>query len=284
MGCCVPRSAPPRTREETILRVPGATAHLVGDGDAVALGAGELAVVRVESRGAALATVVRVGRGLGWPLAKDEPVVKLGPRNYLFTIPDHGGGEGGGGFLNYGVSFAAGEEGIGERLASLDAFLKENACFSAPSDRAEKNKEVDWKECAPRVEDYNGVLAKAIAGGTGEIVKGIFMCSNAYTAQVQKGADLFRPQAAGASTSVPNEKDRADRNRDANKRGAINKSIKRVRKLSEMTERMSQSLLDAVVTLTGTIGAPLLQSKTGKAFLATVPGEVLLASLDAISK
>lgn len=57
-----------------------------------------------------------------------------------------------------------------------------------------------------------------------------------------------------------------------------------MRKLSEMTERMSQSLLDAVVTLTGTIGAPLLQSKTGKAFLATVPGEVLLASLDAISK
>jgi hypothetical protein len=58
----------------------------------------------------------------------------------------------------------------------------------------------------------------------------------------------------------------------------------RVRKLSEMTEKMSQSLLDTVIAVTGSMAAPLLRSKQGKAFLATVPGEVILASLDAISE
>jgi len=58
----------------------------------------------------------------------------------------------------------------------------------------------------------------------------------------------------------------------------------RVRKLSEMTEQMSQSLLDTVISVTGSMAAPLLRSKQGRAFLATVPGEVVLASLDAINK
>ena len=58
----------------------------------------------------------------------------------------------------------------------------------------------------------------------------------------------------------------------------------RVRKLSEMTEQMSQSLLDTVISVTGSMAAPLLRSKQGRAFLATVPGEVVLASLDAISE
>jgi hypothetical protein len=48
-----------------------------------------------------------------------------------------------------------------------------------------------------------------------------------------------------------------------------------------MTEKMRQSLLDTVIAVTGSMGAPLLRSKQGRAFLATVPGEVILASLDA---
>jgi hypothetical protein len=58
----------------------------------------------------------------------------------------------------------------------------------------------------------------------------------------------------------------------------------RVRKLSEMTEKMSQSLLDTVISVTGSMAAPLIRSKQGRAFLASVPGEVVLASLDAISE
>ncbi|CAL4947668.1 unnamed protein product [Urochloa decumbens] len=341
-------------REETLLRVPGASVHLVtaggSDGPPVELARGDLTVVRITKDDVAVATAVRVGRDLGWPLARDEPVVRLDRLHYLFTLPDSGDG---GTFLNYGVSFDA---AAADALASLDGFLRANACFSAPSasafpswnwkgSRPQQQQAVApdayWNDFAPRMEGYNGVLgepslarlvrsqgwerarqrsnprfdagargcwgacvcavllvpfkkkkkkkkknngvlAKAIAAGTGQLVKGIFMCSEAYASQVQRGADLFRPQAAGGAS---NRSSGAGRNSQAStKRGAVNKSLKRVRKLSEMTEQMSQSLLDTVISVTGSMAAPLLRSKQGRAFLATVPGEVVLASLDAINK
>ncbi|PUZ54989.1 hypothetical protein GQ55_5G176200 [Panicum hallii var. hallii] len=298
MGCCGAMSARPRgVREETLLRVPGASVHLLaGSGGPVELARGDLSVVRLAKDDVAVATAVRVGRDLGWPLARDEPVVRLDRLHYLFTLPDRDGT-----FLNYGVSFDdAAASTDAAALASLDAFLRSNACFSAPSSsgavvpwsrssrpppqQQQQTAAPDayWNDFAPRIEGYNNVLAKAIAAGTGQLVRGIFMCSEAYASQVQRGADLFRPQAAGGAS---NRFGGAGRSSQAStKRGAVNKSLKRVRKLSEMTEQMSQSLLDTVISVTGSMAAPLLRSKQGRAFLATVPGEVVLASLDAINK
>ncbi|GMQ07881.1 hypothetical protein CsSME_00051883 [Camellia sinensis var. sinensis] len=48
-------------------------------------------------------------------------------------------------------------------------------------------------------------------------------------------------------------------------------------------EQMSKAMLDSVGIATGTVMAPVVQSQMGKAFLAMVPGQVLLASLDAIN-
>ncbi|CAL4961646.1 unnamed protein product [Urochloa decumbens] len=303
MGCCGAMSTRPRgIREETLLRVPGASVHLVtaggSDGPPVELARGDLTVVRITKDDVAVATAVRVGRDLGWPLARDEPVVRLDRLHYLFTLPDSGDG---GTFLNYGVSFdATAANANADALASLDGFLRANACFSAPStssasafpswnwksSRPQQQPAVApdayWNDFAPRMEGYNGVLAKAIAAGTGQLVKGIFMCSEAYASQVQRGADLFRPQAAGGASNRPSGAGRSSQ--ASTKRGVVNKSLKRVRKLSEMTEQMSQSLLDTVISVTGSMAAPLLRSKQGRAFLATVPGEVVLASLDAINK
>ncbi|CAO2166229.1 unnamed protein product [Urochloa humidicola] len=296
MGCCGAMSARARgIREETLLRVPGASVHLIGsDGPPVELGRGDLTVVRITKDDVAVATAVRVGRDLGWPLARDEPVVRLDRLHYLFTLPDSSSSDGGGTFLNYGVSFDGNADAAA--LASLDGFLRSNACFSAPSSafpswnwkssrpqqQPVASADAYWNDFAPRMAGYNGVLAKAIAAGTGQLVKGIFMCSEAYASQVQKGADLFRPQAAGGASS---RFGRAGQSSQATtNRGAVNKSLKRVRKLSEMTEQMSQSLLDTVISVTGSMAAPLLRSKQGRAFLATVPGEVVLASLDAINK
>ncbi|XP_066306886.1 senescence/dehydration-associated protein At4g35985, chloroplastic-like [Miscanthus floridulus] len=291
MGCCGAMSARPRSiHEDTLLRVPGASVHLLAGSDGpVELARGDLAVVRLTKDDVAVATAVRVGKDLGWPLARDEPVVKLDSLHYLFTLPDKDGT-----FLNYGVSFNA----DASALASLDGLLRSSACFSAPSYAVVPSKSSRpppqsqqvasdgyWNEFAPRMEDYNGVLAKAIAAGTGQLVKGIFMCSEAYASQVQRGADLFRPQPAGSARSRFGDAGGADRSSQAStKRGAINKSLKRVRKLSEMTEKMSQSLLDTVISVTGSMAAPLIRSKQGRAFLASVPGEVVLASLDAINK
>ncbi|KAI4963427.1 hypothetical protein ZWY2020_014110 [Hordeum vulgare] len=294
MGCCgggamSSSSSRPRggIREETLLRVPGAAVHLVAGGSEgpLELSRGDLSVVRIFKDDVAVTTVVRVGRDLGWPLARDEPVVKLDRLHYLFTLPDKDGA-----LLNYGVSFAD-----ATLLPSFDALLKSTSCFSTPSvpsrgsrppPPASASADGYWNSFSPRVEGYNGVLAKAIGAGTGHLVKGIFMCSEAYASQVQKGANLMSPQAAGGASKRFGGTGGADGSSQTGpvKRGGVNKSLKRVRKLSEMTEKMSKTMLDTVISVTGSMAAPLLRSNQGKALLATVPGEVVLASLDAINK
>lgn len=57
-----------------------------------------------------------------------------------------------------------------------------------------------------------------------------------------------------------------------------------VRKMSKMTQKISKRMLDGVGLVTGSVMTPIVRSQSGKAFLAMVPGEVLLASLDAVSK
>lgn len=57
-----------------------------------------------------------------------------------------------------------------------------------------------------------------------------------------------------------------------------------VRKLSKMTEKLSKSVLNGVGIVSGSVMNPVLKSQPGKAFLKMVPGEVLLASLDAVSE
>ncbi|XP_057751827.1 protein EARLY-RESPONSIVE TO DEHYDRATION 7, chloroplastic-like isoform X2 [Arachis stenosperma] len=122
--------------------------------------------------------------------------------------------------------------------------------------------------------------AKAIAGGTGQIVKGIFICSNAYTNKVQKGGEtILNSHADERNGVVAREKIAA-----ASKKSKINKNLKRVRKLSKMTEKLSKSLLNGVGIVSGSVITPVLKSKTGKKFLKMLPGEVLLASLDALNK
>ncbi|XP_047053170.1 senescence/dehydration-associated protein At4g35985, chloroplastic-like [Lolium rigidum] len=292
MGCCGTMSSsskPKGIREETLLRVPGASVHLMtaGSEGPLELGRGELSIVRiVKDDTAVVATVVRVGRDLGWPLARDEPVIKLDRLHYLFTLPDMDGA-----LLNYGVSFDA-KAADATLLASLDALLKSTSCFSTPSAPSRSSSKQPpsspdryWNDFAPKIESYNGVLAKAIGAGTGHLVKGIFMCSDVYANQVQRGANLISPQAAGSASKRFDGSGGADQNNKAAvKRGAVSKSLKRVRELSEMSEKMSKSMLDTVLSVTGSMAAPLLRSNQGKAFQSSVPGEVILATLDAINK
>ncbi|KAF5945637.1 hypothetical protein HYC85_015865 [Camellia sinensis] len=244
------------------------------EGEAVELDTGDFTLFRVSDDSAVLATTVKVG-DLQWPLTKDEPVVKLDALHYLFSLPVKDGEP-----FSYGVTFLG-----GGNLGLLDSFLNEHSCFSCSSSSASssnRNKDVNWKEYAPAIQNYNNFLAKAIAGGTGQIVKGIFKCSNAYTNQVQKGGEMILTQAAEQKT-LPRES-RSNRNAGTMKKSGLNKSLKRVRKISKMTEKMSKKMLDGVGIATGSVMAPVVRSQSGKAFLAMVPGEVLLASLDAVSK
>lgn len=177
----------PETRnhnEEILLQIPACRVHLMDEGVAVELSHGEFTLLRIFDQDVSLATIVKVGDDLQWPLTKDEPVVKLDSLSYLFSLPMKDGDP-----LSYGVSFP---EYCGDSLDLLDSFLKEHSCFTGlTSAAAKKSKGVDWKEFAPRVEDYNNFLAKAIAEGTGQIVRGIFKCSNAYANQVRFNLVLF---------------------------------------------------------------------------------------------
>ncbi|KAF3442973.1 hypothetical protein FNV43_RR16891 [Rhamnella rubrinervis] len=271
-------SEPRNHKQEILLQIPTCRVHLMDEGEAVELANGEFELLKISDQDMCLATIIKVGEDLQWPLTKDEPVVKLDSLSYLFSLPMKDGDP-----LSYGVSFPEYCDGS---LGLLDSFLKEHSCFSGLTSTAaaKKNKGVDWKEFAPRVEDYNNFLAKAIAGGTGQIVKGLFKCSNAYTNQVQKGGELTLTGGVEERNGATNKGNYRSNNTGSTKKSGLNKNLKRVRKLSKMTEKLSKSMLDGVGIATGAVMAPLVKSQAGKAFMAMVPGEVLLASLDAVNK
>ncbi|KAI3978125.1 hypothetical protein MKX01_012956 [Papaver californicum] len=179
-------------KEELLLQIPGCTVNLVQEGETVEIAQGYFNLVKLSDENVPLAILVKVGDELQWPLTKDEPVVKLDELDYLFSLPMKDKS-----LLSYGVSFSQ-QSGIS--LSNLDSFLTEHSCFSGFSSSTTKTtsdvRPLNWEEFAPRIEDYNGVLAKAIATGTGEIIKGIFRLSNAYTKQVQKGGAMIITEAA----------------------------------------------------------------------------------------
>ncbi|RWR78252.1 senescence/dehydration-associated protein, chloroplastic [Cinnamomum micranthum f. kanehirae] len=106
--------------------------------------------------------------------------------------------------------------------------------------------------------------------------------------QVRKGGEMVR--ACNEENTNTLSAEGSKRNTSVAGKNEIQKSVKRncsvhrVRKLSKMTEKMSKSLLDGVLFATGSVTKPLIRSQAGKAFLNTVPGEVLLATLDAVNK
>ncbi|KAF5198080.1 Senescence/dehydration-associated protein [Thalictrum thalictroides] len=265
----------PKPKQELLLQIPECTLHLIQGGETTELTKGDFTLIRLLDENIPLAFILKVGNELQWPLTKDEPVVKLSKLNYLFSLPLKDGDP-----LSYGVSFS---EQFSSDLALFDSFLNQHSCFSVVTPSPlNGHKAVDWKEYAPRIDSYNGVLAKAIATGTGEIVKGIFNCSNAYAKQVQKGGEMITGPTAKEKKATFAQG--SDKNGTQMNKSNINKGLKRVRNLSKMTEKMSKSLLNGVGVVSGSVVKPIIKSPAGKALLANVPGEVLLASLDAINK
>ncbi|KAL6226564.1 hypothetical protein ACLB2K_000526 [Fragaria x ananassa] len=263
-------------QQQILLQIPGCRVHIMEEGEALELAVGEFILENIFDENVSLATIIKVGEELQWPLTKDEPVVKIDDLNYLFSIPMRDGDP-----LSYGVTFP---EQYASHLGFLDSFLKEYPCFTITSNSsATKNiKGVDWKEYAPRIEDYNNVLAKAIAGGTGQIVRGIFMCSNAYANQLHKGGETTLARPVEEKRYAKQESH--GKHSNATNKSGMNKSLKRARRLSKMTSKLSKSMLDGVGLVTGSVMTPVVKSQAGKAFLNMVPGQVLLASLDAINK
>ncbi|KAK7319946.1 hypothetical protein RJT34_04675 [Clitoria ternatea] len=267
-------SGPRNLKQQVLIQIPGCKVHLMDEGEALELDQGQFMIIKTFEDNVSLATIIRAGDDLQWPLTKDEPVVKLDALHYLFSLLVKDGEP-----LSYGVTFSEGSVGS---LSLLDSFLKEHCCFSGL--KSSKKNNLDWKEFTPRVDDYNHFLAKAIAEGTGQIVKGIFICSNAYTNKVQKGGEMILNSSADEKDGVVARESMRNNTASSSKKNKINKNLKRVRKLSKMTEKLSKSLLNGVGIVSGAVMAPVVKSQPGKAFLRMLPGEVLLASLDAVNK
>ncbi|KAK9131087.1 hypothetical protein Sjap_011574 [Stephania japonica] len=269
-----------KPKEEVLLRIPGCAVHLLDEEETIELAKGDFTLVRLSDDNVFLANIVKVSEDIQWPLTKDEPVLKLDAVHYLFSLPMKEGG-----LMSYGVSFSGPFRR--DDMSLVDSFLKEHSCFSDVGSSSASSKEkplVEWKSYAPRIEEYNGLLAKAIAAGTGQIVKGIFKCTDAYTKQVQKGGEMIMTGANEQKKYTSTTGNNRNENVAGTKKSDINKALKRVRKLSKMTEKMSKSVLSGIEVATGSIVTPVFQSKAGKAILSTVPGEALLASLEAINK
>ncbi|KAI3908862.1 hypothetical protein MKW98_029412, partial [Papaver atlanticum] len=211
-------------KEELLLQIPGCTVNLVQEGETVEIAQGYFNLVKLSDENVPLAILVKVGDELQWPLTKDEPVVKLDELDYLFSLPMKDKS-----LLSYGVTFS---QQNGSTLSNLDSFLKEHSCFSGFSSSTTKTtsdvRPLNWEEFAPRIEDYNGVLAKAIANGTGEIIKGIFKLSNAYTKQVQKGGAMIITEAAEekkGNLGIENNSNKKTTN-GTKKKSGLNKGLK----------------------------------------------------------
>lgn len=82
--------------------------------------------------------------------------------------------------LELALSFLGEDGEIMENPEFLGDFMWEKSSSASGMN----NNEIDWKEYAPKAEEYKSVVAKAIAEETGHIIKGIFTCSNSYSKKV----------------------------------------------------------------------------------------------------
>eukprot|EP00249_Psilotum_nudum_P011164 c23003_g1_i1 orf=358-1674(+) len=159
-------------------------------------------------------------------------------------------------------------------LPDLTASVPVGASDMTPSENKqlieEKSAEF-WTTLAPNVEDYNSMLAKGIAAGSGHIIRGMFWCSDTTVAQLQKGS-LYMKQRVQPNDKATHISPRTMKN------------IRRVKKMSKMTDKVAKAVLQGILNTTGIITGSIIKSKAGQKFFKLVPGEVALASLDGFNK
>ncbi|WOL05938.1 hypothetical protein Cni_G14669 [Canna indica] len=295
--------------EETLIRVPGAILHLIDPHRSVELGAGDFSLVRLRQGENTVAVLARVGDDLvQWPLARDEATVKLDDSHYFFSlhVPHTSLGDGehdddGNDLLNYGLTFASkGQEGL---LKELDKHLQAYSSFSVQKvevkgkDRAaaevldgsvareltpaeamgpkkammEERSAAYWTTLAPNVEDYSSSVAKMIAKGSGQLIRGILWCGDVTMDRLKWGEDILKRRMTPNSNPTEISKDALKR-------------MKRVKRVTKMSQKVATGVLSGVVKVSGFFTSPIINSKVGKKFFGLLPGEIVLASLDGFGK
>ncbi|KAF6174334.1 hypothetical protein GIB67_040827 [Kingdonia uniflora] len=287
--------------EELLISIPGAIVHLIDKDQSVELASGLLTIVCLKQGGNVVSALARIGEDIQWPLAKDEPAVKLDHSHYFFSLrvpassEEEEGEEGHQNLLNYGLTIAS--KGQHKLLKDLDAILAQYSSFSVQQvsntseldgsvakdmspaemnfkekkDMMEENSAAYWTTLAPNVEDYSGCVARAIASGSGQLIRGIVWCGDVTVDRLKWSNQFLRKRVAPCvkhSQISP---------------GTL-KNVQRVKRLSKMTENVAIGILSGVVKVSGFFTSSIVNSSMGKKFFSLMPGEIVLASLDGFNK
>ncbi|XP_073309647.1 protein EARLY-RESPONSIVE TO DEHYDRATION 7, chloroplastic-like [Primulina huaijiensis] len=289
------KKASPESSEEVLIRIPGAIVHLIDQERSVELASGEFSIIQLRQGDNYVAALARMGEEIQWPLAKDEAAVKLDESHYFFTlrIPNEDYETGGDNILNYGLTIAAkGQEPL---LRQLDSVLEKFSSFKvekapeavekgwlasakdlSPAEMEGKKEEMErsasayWTTLAPNVEDYGGSVARMIAAGSGQLVRGILWCSDVTADRLKWGNEFLKKRMTKGSSSEVSPQ-------------ALRR-MKRVKQMTKMSENVALGILSGVVKVSGFFISPVANSKVGQKFFSILPGEIILASLDGFNK
>ncbi|KAK6159590.1 hypothetical protein DH2020_006904 [Rehmannia glutinosa] len=278
--------------EEVIIRIPGAIVHLIDKQQSIELANGDFSVVQLKQGDNVVAALARVGDEIQWPLAKDESAVKLDDAHYFFslTVPVESGEIISDSILNYGLTIAA--KGQERLIRELDLVLEKFSDFRvekasamvgqnwskgvSPDEMEKKKDEVEkkaaayWTTLAPNVEDYSGSVARMIAAGSGQVVRGILWCGDVTVDRLKWGNEFLKKRMGKGSNS--------DVSPEALRR------VQRVKHLTKMSEKVATGILSGVVKVSGFFTSSVANSKVGQKFFSLLPGEIVLASLDGFNR
>ncbi|KAK6946415.1 Senescence/spartin-associated, C-terminal [Dillenia turbinata] len=281
--------------EELLIKISGSIVHLIDKEQSIELASGDFSIVSLRQGENVIAVLARVGEDIQWPLAKDEASVKLDESHYFFTLrlPDENSANGSENLLNYGLTIAS--KGQERELKELDRILEKYSSFSvqkvsggldgsvaketSPEDMEvsenkrelmEKSSAAYWTTLAPNVEDYSGSVARLIAAGSGQLIRGILWCGDVTVDRLKWGNEyLMKRMGPGTSSDVSPE---------------VMRRIHRVKKLTKMSEKVASGVLSGVVKVSGFFTSSIVNSSVGKKFFSLLPGEIVLASLEGFNK
>lgn len=273
--------------EEVVIKIPGSIIHLIDKQQSIELASGVLEIIRLRQGNSVVAVLARVGDAIQWPLAKDEAAVKLDTSHYFFTLRVPSDTKSGSdsdseleNLLNYGLTVTG--KGLEKVLQEFDLVLEEYSAFSVKEversvavavengGSTEAKAAAYWTTLAPNVEDYSGSVAKMIASGSGQLIKGILWCGDVTVDRLKWGNEFLKKRTKSGSKS--------DVSPEALKR------MKRAKRLTKMSEGVATGILSGVVKVSGFVTGSIVNSKPGKKFFNLLPGEIILASLDGFNK
>ncbi|MED6161954.1 hypothetical protein PIB30_065846 [Stylosanthes scabra] len=291
--------------QHVLVKIPGVFLHLIENDSSVELATGDLTITAINEGENVVAVIACVGgdQVVQWPLTKDVSAVKLDESHYFFTlrVPNNNQKQAEEDdddydVLSYGLTVASkGQEGV---LMELDEALERYSILSVEKvenvqgwevvvpretspeemkvsgekrDLVEESSKAYWTTLAPNVEDYSSRFARWIAAGSGQVVRGILWCGDVTVDRLKSGNDFFKRRMKPASSQSQISP-------------AAMESMKRVKRLTKMSEKVATGILSGVVKVSGFFTSSVVNSKAGKKFFSFLPGEIILATMDGFNK